>query len=65
MNKKAGYLAGNIQRKYAEEIGDDIKAKYKEFDRLNNTETLYTDLMASCAGWGNTFTLCYIDTLRW
>ena len=61
MNKKAGYLAGNIQRKYAEEIGDELKAKYKEFDRLNNTETLYTDLMASCAGWGNTFTLCYID----
>lgn len=63
MAKKAGYLAGDIQRKYtgAVENREDIKEKYKEFDRLNNTESLYTDLMASCAGWGNTYTLCYID----
>lgn len=61
MNKKAGYLAGNIQRKYTDDIKDDVKEKYKEFDRLNNTESLYSDLMASCAGWGNTYTLCYID----
>ena len=61
MLKKAGYLAGNIVRKYSDNIQDEVKEKYKDFDRLNNTETLYTDLMASCAGWGNTFTLCYID----
>lgn len=61
MNKKAGYLAGDIQRKYADDIDDAVKEKYKSFDELNNTESLYTDLMASCAGWGNTFTLCYID----
>lgn len=61
MNKKAGYLAGNIERKYTESISDEVKEKYKEFDRLNNTETIYTDLMASCTGWGNTFSLCYID----
>lgn len=61
MNKKAGYLAGKIERKYSDDINDDVKAKYKEFDRLNNCETLYTELMASCAGWGNTYTLCYID----
>lgn len=61
MNKKAGYLAGNIQRKYADDIQDAVKEKYKEFDRLNNIETLYTDLMTSCTGWGNTYTLCYID----
>lgn len=65
MNKKAGYLAGDIKRKYSESIPEaqkkEIKAKYEEFDRLNNTDTLYTDLMAACAGWGNTYTLCYID----
>ena len=61
MNKKAGYLAGDIQRKYADTIQEEVKEKYKEFDRLNNIESLYTDLMASCAGWGNTYTLCYID----
>lgn len=61
MNKKAGYLAGDIQRKYSDDISDDVKEKYKEFDRLNNSESLYTDLMASCGGWGNTYTLCYID----
>lgn len=61
MHKKAGYLAGNIQRKYAEDIDDPIREKYKEFDRLNNTESLYTRLMADCAGWGNTYTLCYLD----
>ena len=61
MNKKAGYLAGNIQRKYSDDIQEEVKEKYKEFDRLNNTDTLYSDLMASCAGWGNTYTLCYID----
>lgn len=65
MNKKAGYLAGNIKRKYADTISDSLKnsinAKYEEFDRLNNTDTLFSELMASCAGWGNTYTLCYID----
>lgn len=65
MNKKAGYLAGNIKRKYADTIPDSLKnsinTKYEEFDRLNNTDTLFSELMASCAGWGNTYTLCYID----
>ena len=61
MNKKAGYLAGDIQRKYADSITEAVKEKYKEFDRLNNMDTLYTELMASCGGWGNTYTLCYID----
>ena len=65
MNKKAGYLAGNIKRKYADTIPDSLKnsinAKYEEFDRLNNTDTLFSELMASCTGWGNTYTLCYID----
>lgn len=61
MNKKAGYLAGDIKRKYADDIQEEVKEKYERFDELNNTETLYTELMSSCAGWGNTFTLCYID----
>lgn len=65
MNKKAGYLAGDIKRKYADTIPESLKnqisAKYEEFDRLNNTDTLFSELMASCAGWGNTYTLCYID----
>lgn len=61
MNKKSGYLAGDIQRKYADNINDEVKEKYKSFDELNNTESLYTDLMASCTGWGNSYTLCYID----
>lgn len=65
MNKKAGYLAGDIKRKYADTIPESLKnqisAKYEEFDRLNNTDSLFSELMASCAGWGNTYTLCYID----
>ena len=61
MSKKAGYLAGHIERKYSDDIQDEVKEKYERFDELNNSETLYTELMASCAGWGNTFTLCYID----
>lgn len=61
MAKKAGYLAGNVLRKYAETIPEVVKEKYKEFDRLNNTDTLYSELMSSCAGWGNTYSLCYID----
>lgn len=61
MNKKAGYLAGDIQRKYTDDIQEEVKEKYREFDRLNNTDSLYAELMSSCAGWGNTYTLCYID----
>ncbi|MBQ2391414.1 MAG: phage portal protein [Clostridia bacterium] len=61
MNKKAGYLAGHIERKYGDDIPQDVKEKYQRFDELNNTESLYTELMSSCAGWGNTYTLCYID----
>ena len=65
MNKKAGYLAGKIERKFADDMPDSFKKilddKYKEFDRLNNIESLYTDMMSSCAGWGNTYTLCYLD----
>lgn len=61
MNKKAGYLAGHIERKYADNIPDVVKEKYKDFDELNNIETLNTELMSACTGWGNTYTLCYID----
>lgn len=65
MNKKAGYLAGKIERKFADDMPDSFKKtlgdKYKEFDRLNNIESLYTELMASCGGWGNTYTLCYLQ----
>lgn len=61
MNKKAGYLAGHIERKYTDDIQEEVKEKYKKFDELNNSGSLYTELMASCAGWGNTYTLCYID----
>lgn len=64
MAKKAGYLAGNIQRKYTDDIQEEVKEKYQEFDRLNNTDSLYSELMSSCAGWGNTYTLCYIDKLK-
>ena len=31
MNKKAGYLAGKIERKYSDNIKDNVKEKYKEF----------------------------------
>ena len=58
---KAGYMGSSIIREYGDDISEDVKAKYKTFDNLNNTKTLFKKMMFSCAGWGNTFSLCYID----
>ena len=58
---KAGYLAGDIQRTYSDNIPDEVKAKYSEFDNLNHFKSFLKKLMCSCTGWGNTYSLCYLD----
>lgn len=58
---KAGYLASNIERTFADDITDDVKQKYKSFNNLNHFKSLLKKLMFSCAGWGNTYSLCYLD----
>lgn len=58
---KAGYLAGDIQRTYSDNISDEVKAKYLEFDNLNHFKSFLKKLMFSCTGWGNTYSLCYLD----
>lgn len=58
---KAGYLAGDIQRTYSDNIPDEVKAKYSEFDNLNHFKSFLKRLMFSCSGWGNTYSLCYLD----
>ena len=58
---KSGYLAGDIQRTYSDNISDEVKAKYSEFDNLNHFKSFLKRLMFSCTGWGNTYSLCYLD----
>lgn len=58
---KSGYLAGDIQRTYSDHIPDEVKAKYSEFDNLNHFKSFLKKLMFSCSGWGNTYSLCYLD----
>ena len=58
---KAGYLAGDIQRTYSDNIPDEVKVKYSEFDNLNHFKSFLKRLMFSCTGWGNTYSLCYLD----
>lgn len=61
---KAGYMAGNIKRDFSDKILDDLKNKYISFDNLNHTKRLWKKLMFACTGWGNTYTLCYLDTKK-
>ena len=58
---KSGYLAGDIQRTYSDDIPDEVKEKYSEFDNLNHFRSFLKKLMFSCTGWGNTYSLCYLD----
>lgn len=58
---KAGYMASDIQRTYNDDIAEEVKAKYDEFDSLNHFEALLKKMMFSCVGWGNTYSLCYLD----
>ena len=58
---KSGYLGGDIQRTYSDNIPDEVKAKYSEFDNLNHFKSFLKRLMFSCTGWGNTYSLCYLD----
>lgn len=58
---KSGYLASDIQRKYTDDITEDVKQKYTEFDNLNHFKSFLKKLMFSCTGWGNTYSLCYLD----
>lgn len=58
---KSGYLGGDIQRTYSDDIPDEVKEKYSEFDNLNHFRSFLKKLMFSCTGWGNTYSLCYLD----
>lgn len=58
---KSGYLGGDIQRTYSDNIPDEVKEKYSEFDNLNHFKSFLKRLMFSCTGWGNTYSLCYLD----
>lgn len=58
---KAGYLASDIQRVYNDDIAEEVKAKYEDFDSLNHFNALLKKMMFSCVGWGNTYSLCYLD----
>lgn len=58
---KSGYLGGDIQRTYSDDIPDEVKEKYSEFDNLNHFKSFLKKLMFSCTGWGNTYSLCYLD----
>lgn len=57
---KSGYLA-NIKRVYSDNVGDDVKDKFKEFDKRNSVDDLYSNLMESDAGWGTTYTVCVVN----
>lgn len=59
--EKAGYLANNIQRIYGKEIDDSVKEKYQEFDRLNYTRTLNSELMELNAITGYGYSLYTIE----
>lgn len=61
---KAGYMAGDITRVYADDVQEDLKAKYKEFDNLNHFKSRLKKLCFSSTGWGNTFSLLYLDELK-
>lgn len=60
-NEKASYMASKIKRVYSDKIEDKVKTKYQDFDRLNSFNTKLQDMMVSCVGWGNTYSLCYLD----
>lgn len=57
---KSGYLS-DIVRRYSDDIQDSVKDRYVEFDKINQTEAMYSDMMQSCTGWGKTYTLCFLD----
>lgn len=61
---KAGYLAGDIIRKFADGFDEKVIAKYTEFANLNHLNSVFMRLMKSCAGWGNSYSLCYLDALK-
>ncbi|PNX49886.1 MAG: hypothetical protein BV457_00165 [Thermoplasmata archaeon M9B1D] len=59
-NTKAGYLGGDITRVYSENIKDEVKNKYKEFDRINYTKSFLKTLMENVSATGNTYTLNFL-----
>ncbi len=61
---KSGYLGADIQRTYSDNIPDEVKEKYSEFDNLNHFKSFLKKLMFSCTGWGNTYSLCYLDEIN-
>lgn len=60
-NEKAGYLGGDITRIFTDEIKDDVKNKYQEFDRLNNTKSFLKNLMETTSAIGIDCTLNFIS----
>lgn len=61
---KAGYLGSNITRVYSDDVQEDLKKKYEEFDNLNHFKTKLKKIMFAGAGWGNSYSLCYLDAQK-
>lgn len=57
---KASYGFSNIQREYTEDISDDVKELYKEYDRMSHTATLYNDLAEDDTMCGISYTLTFL-----
>ena len=60
-NTKASYLGSNIQRTYSDDIKEDVKDKYEDFDIDNNFFSVLPKMMATCAGSGVIYSLNYLD----
>ena len=63
-NTKAGYLGGDITRVYSENITEQLKEKYKEFDRTNKTKSFWKDLMTTTSAYGITYSLNFLSDER-
>jgi SPP1 family phage portal protein len=62
-NEKSGYLGHNITRVIAEDVPnkDAIEDKYLNYDRINKTPTLRSELIGDMALYGSSYTLYYIE----
>ncbi len=59
--EKAGYFASNIKRTYADDVQEDVRNKYLEFDRRNSIRKKYKNMGISCSSWGVTYSLCRLS----
>lgn len=57
--KKAGYAAGNVEISYND--NEQLKEAYDEIIEENNLDTLFTNMMESCADRGTSYLLLFAD----